>query len=157
MEDLSPEVREWLISDDTIGPDEEGLIFDDTQRRYITADEVVDAFKYSHRLRIERFIEQIKNWDTEYIEELQGRLNDFDKEVPAAFLRGAIDADEQDHYLKDSIDYSALPSAPIPDDIHTNYPIWACDHSGRCLVGEDMQMINTLAEIREVQAERKRK
>lgn len=30
----------------------------------------------------------------------------------------------------------SLPSADIPDDIDTSYPVWACDVAGDCIVGD---------------------
>jgi acyl-[acyl carrier protein]--UDP-N-acetylglucosamine O-acyltransferase len=46
------------------------------------------------------------------------------------------------------VDFSDLPSAPIPDDIDTGYPVWAMDVQGYALVGDDARDIEHIDEIR---------
>lgn len=46
------------------------------------------------------------------------------------------------------IDTTSLPSAPIPDDIDTGYPVWAVDVHGVALVGDDMRGVESLDSIR---------
>lgn len=46
------------------------------------------------------------------------------------------------------IDMTSLPSAEIPADIDTTYPVWAIDAQGRALVGAGADSIETLDEIR---------
>ena len=41
----------------------------------------------------------------------------------------------EDQKIDDVVDMTSLPSAPIPDDIDTSYPVWAMDSAGYCLVG----------------------
>lgn len=53
--------------------------------------------------------------------------------------------------IEELIDMTSLPSAELPADLaeHTNYPIWAADVSGACLVGAGADTIETADEIRE--------
>ena len=44
-----------------------------------------------------------------------------------------------------------LPSAPIPPDIDTGYPVWAMDNHGYCLVGNTADEIEHVNSIREGQ------
>ena len=46
------------------------------------------------------------------------------------------------------IDMSALPTAPIPADIDTAFPVWAVDVDGNALVGNDAKDIKTLDQVR---------
>lgn len=46
------------------------------------------------------------------------------------------------------IDMSALPTAPIPEDVDTSYPVWALDEQGYALVGDDADQIETLDQVR---------
>jgi hypothetical protein len=51
-------------------------------------------------------------------------------------------------YEYDILDFEELPTAQIPPDIDTDYPVWAMDIYGFCLVGEDAAAIEHLDEIR---------
>lgn len=51
------------------------------------------------------------------------------------------------------IDMASLPSAPIPHDIDTSYPVWAMDQSGNMLVGNDADHTMTIEEYRAELAE----
>ena len=42
-----------------------------------------------------------------------------------------------------------LPTAPIPDDINTLYPVWSIDLAGNALVGNGADEIMSLDEIHE--------
>lgn len=77
---------------------------------------------------------RIKIWDHEDIEDLRSMLED---------LHGCCD-----DYQLCGIDISDLPSEDIPDDIDTGYPVWAMDKHGLCLVGAELDLIETLDEIR---------
>jgi hypothetical protein len=46
------------------------------------------------------------------------------------------------------VDFSNLPSAPIPNDIDTGYPVWAMDVQGCALVGLGARDIEHIDEIR---------
>lgn len=53
---------------------------------------------------------------------------------------------------KNNIAYHALPHEEnIPKDLrpYTDYPIWACDQRGNCLVGESGDTIESFDEIRD--------
>jgi hypothetical protein len=49
------------------------------------------------------------------------------------------------------IDMSALPTAAIPTDIDTTFPVWAVDVHGNALVGNDARDIQTLDQVRAAQ------
>ena len=83
-------------------------------------------------------VDRIENWDTKNIEQLKSLLEELEK-FPS----------DTTHL----IDMTALPSAPIPDDIDTSYPVWAMDQSGNMLVGTDADQTMTIEEYREELAE----
>ena len=81
----------------------------------------------------------IENWDKNDITELLDLLRDYAVEI----------GDDDMAY---EIDMSNLPSADIPADIDTGYPVWALDARGYCLIGDGADEICTLAELRQQQA-----
>ncbi len=46
------------------------------------------------------------------------------------------------------LDFDMLPTAPIPPDIDREYPVWAMDIYGNCLVGEDAAAVERVDQIR---------
>lgn len=73
------------------------------------------------------YIAKIVLWDLEDITELRDLLNTINR---------------------DEIDMSDLPSADIPEDVDTSYPVWAMDKAGNMLVGDAADQVMTLAEYR---------
>ena len=57
----------------------------------------------------------------------------------------------EEQKLEDVVDMASLPSAPIPPDIDTSYPVWAMDTRGYCLVGSTADQIERVDSIREAQ------
>ncbi len=80
------------------------------------------------------------------IEELRDELADlkarYDTNDPTEFNEWAYWAD---------MNMANLPTADIPDDADTSYPIWAMDNDGYCLVGEDADGIEYIDDIIEQQ------
>jgi len=106
-------------------------------------------------LPITNMIARINGWDKESIFDLREMLNEFPVLIREAVADGEItDADAE--FYKRRIDITDLPSVEIPEDVDTGYPIWAMDKEQRCLTGEDMQSVTSLADIREHQAERRK-
>lgn len=62
--------------------------------------------------------------------------------------------DANDLKSSDYVDWTSLPSAAIPDDVDTGYPIWAMDQSSRLVAGQcaDDLWSLPLAEYREDRA-----
>ncbi len=54
---------------------------------------------------------------------------------------------------EDLVDPAVLPTADIPADLDTSYPIWAIDEAGKCLCGWSAtgMDIQSVAEVREAQ------
>lgn len=69
--------------------------------------------------------ELIRDWDSEYVEDLRYWLRTLDEVCKAGGL------DPQGY-----VDMSQLGGAPIPDDVNTSYPVWAMDAKGDMLVGD---------------------
>ena len=86
----------------------------------------------------------IKAWDKRDADELIGMLQALDQFCDANDL-------ESDHYV-DLID---LPSAGIPTDVDTGYPIWAMDVDDNLVTGQSIAEFSTLplAEYRADRAE----
>lgn len=84
---------------------------------------------------------QIKSWNRQSIATLLGMLSELDAECTEHEL------DRQAY-----VNMSMLPSAPIPDDVDTSYPIWAIDEQGEMLIGAAADDTMTLAEYREEMA-----
>lgn len=97
----------------------------------------------------ENAIKAVKEWDLENIVDLRDALNELDQ---------ILDSERGNDWgprLDEVVDLSDLPSVEIPNDIDTGYPVWAMDRSGNCLVGDDLQDIESIDSIREYQAERR--
>lgn len=73
------------------------------------------------------YVSKIIIWDKADINELRDLLNKIDRE---------------------EIDMSDLPTADIPEDVDTSFPVWAMDNAGNMLVGDSADQIMTLAEYR---------
>lgn len=86
----------------------------------------------------------IRAWDKQDIHDLLAMIEDLGVVAAEAGL------DPQGY-----VDMSALPSAPIPDDVDTAYPVWAMDRAGNMLVGDDASDVITLDEYREATGEMK--
>lgn len=85
---------------------------------------------------------EIRNWDMADIRVLRDLIS----EINALRDEHGDQIDVQSY-----IDGSDLPTADIPADIDTSYPVWAVDESGLALTGDDMTEIETLDEIRKAQ------
>ncbi len=57
-----------------------------------------------------------------------------------------LERTQPDEY--EMLDFAQLPTAQIPADIDLDYPVWAMDISGFCLVGEEARAIEHVTEIR---------
>lgn len=93
--------------------------------------------------RMETLIANVNKWDlcdvTE-LKELLSEIFELKRTVPPQFP----------YDLKFiGLDITDLPSVEIPDDLDTSYPIWAMDKQGCCLVGELLNHIEHIDEIRE--------
>ncbi len=88
-------------------------------------------------MKTEEILKHIKNWDREDINVLFGAIQHFK-------MREKDDPEWV--FLNESIDWTDLPSEPVPSDL-AGYPIWAMDKNNVCLVGEAMDSIETLEEI----------
>ncbi|SFM58845.1 hypothetical protein [Methanolobus profundi] len=74
--------------------------------------------------------EQIRQWDHEDINVLLSLLNKL-------ITIMELNPDEY-HCLRTScINFKALPSEPVPEDIAEKYSVWSMDKKGMCLVGID--------------------
>lgn len=79
----------------------------------------------------------IKAWDKQNVEELRDMIADLNEFCEANDLH-------TDSYL----DMTSLPSAEIPADVDTGYPVWAMDLNGGLLVGDTGDETMTLEEYR---------
>lgn len=80
--------------------------------------------------------------------EFSGRrvIGTWDMENIAELMDLTKDLEEQGEH----IDMTSLPVAPEfkeQVDEYSNYPIWACDIKGRCLVGNDAKDIENITDI----------
>jgi hypothetical protein len=82
---------------------------------------------------------QIAAWDLQDVRKLRDLL------VELGAYRGELG------YINagDYVDFSDLPSAPIPEDIDTAYPVWAMDVQGYALVGLGARDIEHIDKIRD--------
>jgi len=109
-----------------------------------TADQIVDEWKDAFMDRTAKYIvRRINAWDKKDIRFLQSRI----AELKTLTYEDGDKIDPQDY-----LDMSSLPTATIPDDVDTSYPIWSIDETGNCLVGDDATQIETLSSIRETGA-----
>ncbi|MBW4984783.1 hypothetical protein KZZ07_19770 [Mameliella sp. CS4] len=87
----------------------------------------------------EQITAEIKSWNTKHVSVLRDLISELNR--CRDDLGNAIDPQA-------FIDMSALPTADIPGDIDTSYPVWAVDRNGYALVGDDATDIETLDEVR---------
>ena len=111
-----------------------------TPERYTSHEELVDEWtgKLLHD-RARNIVQRIKSWNKVDVKQLRNLVT----ELYALRDEYGEPLDTQ-HYL----DMSSLPSAEIPDDVDTSYPIWAMDEGGSCLVGDGADQIEHLFDIR---------
>jgi hypothetical protein len=83
---------------------------------------------------------QIKAWDLHDVRQLRDLLVLF--EACRDEFGGHINVQRY-------VDFSNLPSALIPDDIDTGYPVWAMDVRGYALVGLGARDIEHVNKIRD--------
>lgn len=88
--------------------------------------DALEAEKAADLARLDALSSEIKAWDKRDISDLADMLKEVDQ------LCAAHEQDTQTYY-----DASELPTANIPDDVDTGYPIWAMDRSGDMLTGWD--------------------
>lgn len=81
--------------------------------------------------------EIIRDWDSEYVEDLRYWLRTLDEVCKAGGL------DPQAY-----VDMSDLGGEPLPKDIDASYPVWAMDVDGNMLVGGDADSIEHVDEHR---------
>ena len=93
--------------------------------------------EYDADEHLENLINRVNTWNHEDIRELKDVLDQI-HEVLAEAGKAPRTADV--------IDYSDLPTEPIPAGVET-YPVWAMDKKGRCLVGDDATSIENLDDI----------
>jgi len=85
---------------------------------------------------------QIKSWNRVNIEHLRRLVSEFQD------LQTIAENDGEPFEGRDyGIDWSSLPSADLPKDLDTSYPVWAMDEAGRCLVGDGLNRIEHLTEV----------
>lgn len=82
---------------------------------------------------------EIRGWDLDDIRNLRDLLSE---------LSEALQEEDIQDPRAVGIDMAALPSAEIPADIDTGYPVWAVDLSGYALVGPGADEIESLDAIR---------
>lgn len=94
----------------------------------------------------EALAEKIRAWDTENVNDLLDMLTRLENTV------ARIDESGQPCDIDNYIDLTDLPTAPMPDDVDTSFPVWAMDKQGRMLVGDTADQIETLDEYRDYRA-----
>ncbi len=70
------------------------------------------------------------------------------EEVPVCLFVAFRTADRADRRADDYVRMDALPSAPIPEEVDTGYPVWAVDKRGQALVGEGADEVESIEEVR---------
>jgi len=89
--------------------------------------------------RARNIIQRIKAWNKVDVKQLRNLVT----ELYALRDEYGEPLDTQNY-----LDMSSLPSAEIPDDVDTSYPVWAMDEGGNCLVGDGADQIEHLIDIR---------
>ena len=102
---------------------------------------LVDVEEGALQLLTEALVSWIEGWDCQDVEELRDALE---------ALRGVLEDEDQGRRLGDVVDLTDLPSAPMPDWVRTDWPVWARDEQGRYLVGADLDEVVSEDELREL-------
>ncbi len=79
-------------------------------------------------------IDRIKNWNMNNINELKKMIEHVERECDELGL----------HSDELGLDITSLPTTPVPGGV-ADYPVWACDRTGMCLVGDNE--VESLKEI----------
>lgn len=77
--------------------------------------------------------EHVGDWDGEHIEDLIKELDRIEERVDASYA---------------NLPYPENIPQDLKDQVEKDYPIWACDRHGKCLVGENTDKVETVDEIR---------
>ena len=85
---------------------------------------------------------QIKSWNRVNVEHLRRLVSEF-QDLQTIAENDGEPFEGQDY----GVDWSSLPSADLPKDLDTGYPVWAMDEAGRCLVGDGLNRIEHLTEV----------
>ena len=97
-------------------------------------------------MKSESLIKEIKAWDKEDVTDLRYLIDD----LKIALNEETFEVNSpQNCHIEDHIDTTSLPSEPVPDDV-TSYPVWAMDKKGHCLIGNSMNDVEHIAEIRHI-------
>lgn len=94
---------------------------------------------------IEQLAEAVRGWNCTSIYDLRDMLRTLRDR-----LAEAAESGEDFRRLDEVIDTTSLPSASLSGyglADYTDYPIWACDDEGRCLVGADMDSVESATAI----------
>jgi len=92
---------------------------------------------YDPENHLDSLVLRVNTWNKEDVRELLSILD----QVPEA-----LRATGRPPRASDVIDYSSLPTEPIPQGREL-YPIWAMDKKGRCLVGQAADKVEELSYI----------
>lgn len=87
----------------------------------------------------EQISAEIRAWDLSDVTDLRALIAELSK---------CRDENDDPIDTQDYIDMTSLPSAEIPDDVDTSYPVWAVDRSGYAMVGDGADRIEHLDEVR---------
>jgi len=93
--------------------------------------------EYDADEHLENLINRVNTWNHEDIRELKDVLD----QIPEVLAEAG-----KAPRTADVIDYSDLPTEPIPAGVET-YPVWAMDKKGRCLVGDNATGIEPIEDI----------
>gem|GEM_PF-1817051 len=122
-------------------PDEETM--NQQEPEYYTVDKAGDWILsesgeiYDADTHLESLLLRVDNWNKEDVRDLLSILD----QVPEV-----LRATGRPPRASDVIDYSSLPTEPIPQGREL-YPIWAMDKKGRCLVGPSADKVEELTDI----------
>ncbi len=95
---------------------------------------------------LSRLVNKIRGWDCNDVRDLLDWL----RELEASLAKDPKLAAEYDEYR---LFFMPLPSAPIPKEVDTTYPVWAMDRRGYCLVHEPRLKIEHVGQVLERQRE----
>ena len=85
---------------------------------------------------------RIKSWDRVNILHLLRLVSEL-QELQTIAENDGEPFEAQDY----GVDWSSLPSADVPNDLDTSYPVWAMDEAGQCLVGAGLNQIKHLTVV----------
>lgn len=95
---------------------------------------------------VDSWIERIENWDCEDVYKLREIIRDYPR-IPDVANAYELQRYAEEQWERISSDLPIAPEYEGRVSKCATYPIWTCDKTGNCLVGETVDAVLSIEEI----------